>query len=266
MATEKTHTPPAGIYPAISIGHIQKPNRFYAFFLIGFLVKCIILIPQFFEIIILGIIYFILSIINSLVVLFTGKYWDTAYTFILGFMRFEAKIYYYFVGLTDTYPGFDFSLPDGIKVDIAKPTNPSRFFAFPVIGGLVRIIFLIPYGIYTTVIHHGAWIGVVFSSFPVLFSGKYPESTYELARDSQRVALASSAYMSGFSDKYPSFWISMNHQTVKIILIILGALAAFGNFSADLTPRTIEDNKYQYQQQLNEFESMPQDSTNTSTY
>lgn len=254
--TAKMHTPPPAAYPVVWIDHIKDPNRFYAFFVLGFVYKIIILIPQFIEMIFLIIIAAILSVINSFVVLFTGKFWDTNYNFLLGFMRFSTKIHFFFTGLTNTYPGFDFSVSDkSMKVEIANPTSPSRFFAIPVIGGLARIILLIPYAIYESVLSHGAWTGVVASSFPALFKGRYPESTYELARDSQRVMLASSAYMFGFSDKYPNFWISMNHQTIKIILIIIGALMALGNFSMDMKPRTIDDRQFQYQH-------VPVDTTN----
>ncbi len=262
--TAKTYSPPSAAYPVVWIDHIKDPNRFYAFFVLGFVFKVIILIPQFIELIFLAIIAAVLSIINSFVVLFTGKYWDTAYDFLLGLMKFHAKIYFFFTGLTNKYPGFDFSLPDAsMKIAIAKPTNPSRFFAFPVIGGLARIILLIPYCIYESVLSHGAWIGVVFSSFPALFQGKYPESTYEFTRDTQRVMLASSAYMIGFSDKYPNFWISMNHQTIKIILIIAGAVLALGNFSADLKPR---DNYYQNNQMQQYNNTMEQAPSQTSGY
>lgn len=263
--TSKMHTPPTAAYPVVWIDHVKEPNRFYAFFILGFVIKVIILIPQFIEIIFLVIIAAVLSVINSFVVLFIGKYWDTAYDFILGFMRFSTKIVFFFFGLTNTYPGFDFSPSDkSIKVEITKPTKPSRFFAFPIIGGLARIILLIPFAIYHSVLENGSWVGVVCSSFPVFFKGKYPESTYELARDTQRVNLALSAYFFGFSDKYPNFWISMNHQTIKIILIILGTILALGNFSRDLKPTNDYQNNQIYQYNNNNI--MQQTPSQTSGY
>lgn len=227
-----TSDPPAdppktknNLYPEIKIGINEKPNRFYAFPLIGFLTKVIILIPVFIWVAILGFVQGILLIINSFSVLFTGKYWKTAYEFSLGLMRLSIKVSYFMQGLTDKYPGFSRSIDqDNFSVDLAFPESPNKLYAIPIIGGLIRIILLIPYFIYQAVISYAANIGVFVSFFPVLFMGKYPESTYELARDSIRVSQAVTAYMSGLSDKYPSFYISMNHKTVKIILIVLGAL------------------------------------------
>ncbi len=216
-------------YPAIQIQHPKNPNRFYAFFLVGFLVKIILLIPIFIELFFLGIGEIIVTIINSFVVLFTGKYWQSAYSYNLGIIRLVTKITFYVQGLTDKYPGFDFETR-GFSLKMDCPKKPSRLFAIPVFGGIVRILFMIPYGIYSQVLGHGAFAGVFVSSFPVLFQGNYPESTYEFARDSVRVNQALTFYLMGLSDSYPSFHISMNHKNIKIALIIAGIILTILNF------------------------------------
>lgn len=246
---------PANIYPQISARLIANPNRLYAFFVLGFVIKTIMLIPQFFELIFLGIAAFVMVVlINPFVVLFTGKYWDSAYQLTSGILRLTTKISFFLYGLTDKYPGFGFAINDNFSVDIPKPQAPNRFFAIPVLGGLARIILLIPFLIYENVIRNAGYIAMVVSSFPVLFKGNYPESTYEIERDSVRLNLSMSMYMVGLSDKYPSFWISMNHQTVKIILIILGVLMMFGNgFNSTMQPKS----SYDY--------SMPSQQNNTNS-
>lgn len=216
-------TPSSNLYPIININHPEKPNRFYAVPLIGFLVKIIILIPVYLWLGLIGIVASSLSSVNSFVVLFTGKYWIKAYNLNLGFIRLSTKTTYFLYGLTDKYPGFNFTTTD-FSIDIPYPEHPSKFFAIPIFGGLVRIILLIPYYIYQNVIANAARIGVFFSFFPVLFMGKYPESTFELGRDSVRVEQSTAAYIAGFSDKYPNFHISMSHKTIKIILITIAAL------------------------------------------
>lgn len=217
------------LYPTITIQHIQNPKRLYAIPLVGGLAKIIMLIPVAIVLFVYGIIYLVVSLINSFYVLITSRYWDRAYTYSLGIMRYTAKISFYFAGLTDKYPGFSLQIEDNYAVEMPKPENPSRFFAIPIIGGVVRIFLLIPYIIYDQVLKNGATVGMVASSLPVLGKGRYPESTYEFTRDSTRVNLALTAYMSGLSDKYPSFWISMNHQKIKIMLIVIGALLTFAD-------------------------------------
>jgi len=242
---EKEKTSQPEIYPVINIPHIQNPNRFYAIPLLGFLAKLIVLIPVGIELVVLWVVnFFVTMIINPFIVLVTGKYWKTAYEFNLGLMRLTAKTYYYVFGLTDKYPGFNFEIKDNYNLEMAYPENPNRFFAIPVLGGFVRIVLLIPYLIYSQVISYASNIGVFVSFVPVLFMGKYPESTYELARDSVRVGMGGTAYMSGLSDKYPSFYISMNHRGVKIILIILGILAVLGNFSTGKSSKKSTNYKF----------------------
>lgn len=219
---------PQRFYPDLKIDHLQNPNRFYAFPFLGGLFKIIILIPVFVEISFLVLFWLFLALINSLVVLFTGKYWDFNYNFSLGLFRLLTKISFYFNGLSNKYPGFSFTLTD-FTLDIKKPEKPGRFYAVPILGGLVRIILLVPYFIWTQILSNASWAGTIISSIPVLFKGYYPESTYELNRDTTRISLGCYAYILGLSDVYPSFWISFNHKTVKIVLLIMGVLLSLWN-------------------------------------
>lgn len=222
---------PNRFYPDLKIDHIKNPNRFYAIPFLGGIVKIIILIPVILELAFLFLFWLFLSIINSFIVLFTGKYWDFNYNFSLGILRLFTKFTFYFNGLSNKYPGFSFNLTE-FTLDIKKPENPSRFYAIPLLGGLIRMILLIPYYIWTEVLGNASMIGTVISSFPVLFKGYYPESTYELNRDTARVSFGNYAYMLGLSDSYPSFWISFNHKAIKIILLAIGIILALGNFGS----------------------------------
>lgn len=236
---------PSNLYPIININRPEKPNRFYAIPLIGILIKIIILIPVGFWLGILGIGGFFVSIINATVVLFSGKYWKVAYNYNLGLMRLYIKTAFFVQGLTDKYPGLNRTINDNYSVDVSYPEHSSRLFAIPLIGALLRIILLIPYFIFQNVLSNASNAGVVISFFPVLFMGKYPESTFELARDSVRVSQGTFVYMSGISDKYPSFKISWNHKIIKIILIIIGALLFLGNTFGNMGS---QNNSYKLQQ------------------
>lgn len=221
------------IYPRLTISHIQDPNRFYAVPLIGFLTKVIMSIPVFFELLFLEIALGFILLINSLVVLFTGRYWNFAYKLLLGVMRLSVKMNLFFIGLTNKYPGFGLEINDLlISFEVEEPKSPSRLFAIPAFGGLLRIILLIPYFIFQSVISSASQIGIFGSFLPVLIFGKYPESTYELARDSTRVGQATLVYLSGLSDSYPSFWISMNHKIIKIVLIVIVIVSSLLNLSS----------------------------------
>lgn len=221
---------PKNLYPTLILTHIQNPNKLWAVPLLGFIAKVVILIPVWIWLAIIFIISLALSIVNSLSVLFNGKYMDASYKLSLGFMRLGAKSNFFLFGLSDKYPGFGFDNDDPlIKFDIEKPRTPNRLFAFPFLGGVARFILMMPFFIYTQVLGNASWLGTALSSFVVLFKGRYPGSTYELARDGVRVSSGMLSYLFGLSDIYPSFWISMNHRTIKLLLIIASALYFVGN-------------------------------------
>lgn len=245
--TTKTASPKTNsLYPVVSIPLIKNPNRFYAFPLLGGFVKIVMLIPVFFWMMLLGIAFLFMSLINSFVVLFTGKYWKPAYEITLLLIRLTAKISYFFLGLTNTYPGFT-GTTKGFTIEINYPTHPNRLFAFPILGGVARILLLIPYLLYGSVIENAGNAAAIVASFPVLFMGRYPESLYELGRDSTRLNLATAMYFAGLSDIYPSFWISMKHKGIKILFIILGLLYMLFSNAHSFQQNSSDSSNYKYQ-------------------
>ena len=241
MAEEKN------LYPELVVENNKNPNRWYAFPLIGLMVRLVFLLPVFLELLFLGIFSFFVLVTNWFVILFTRNYWNFAYRYFLGVMRLSGKVRLFIWGITDTYPGFSFSTKGIYTLTFTKPEKPSLLLAFPVIGILIRFILLIPYFIFNEVLDRGAGLAMVISWFTVLFKKRFPESLYEFERDSLRVSFAASAYIVGFSDKYPSFAISMNHQTIKILLIIAGAMLFASDFPTNFLQ---EDKKFQYQSEL----------------
>lgn len=216
------------IYPEINIVHIKHPNRFYAFPFLGGVVKIFMLIPIFFWLFLLGIASFVMTFINSFIVLFSGKYWKPAFEINSLIIIISVKASYFFLGLTNNYPGFDSKIKD-FSLQLTFPKNPNRWLAFPVLGGIFRIILAIPYFIYSSIMQNAGSFASIVASFPVLFMEKYPESLYELCRDSIRVNISLLAYFTGISDNYPSFWISMKHRGIKILFIILATLIFLSN-------------------------------------
>lgn len=222
---------PLVLYPKLTVEHIKNPNKLWAIPILGFIAKVVILLPVWISLGFVGIAVLIISIVNSFSVLFKGEYMDLSHKLNLGFMRLSAKSTFFLFGLTDKYPGLNFGNEPLIKLEIEKPKNPNKLFALPVLGGVARFILMLPFFIYAAVLGNGSWVGAALSWVAVLFKSRYPESTYEFTRDSIRVSSGLMSYLLGLSDKYPSFWISMNHQTIKILLIIVGALYTLANWS-----------------------------------
>jgi hypothetical protein len=223
MATDTIPSAPR-IYPLLKIKNITDPSRFYAIPLLGILTKFIMLIPVYIFLLGYSIGNIFILFVNSFVVLFTGNYMPIAYELNLGLMRLSAKIDFFYSGITNSYPGFSLKIEDPYTIDLPFPKNPNRWFAVPIFGGLFRIGVLIPFYIYNNIVKNGVTVALLISWFPVLTKGMYPETTFELDRDYVRLNLGQWAYMTGLSDTYPSFWISLNHKNKKIALLIAGTL------------------------------------------
>lgn len=217
------------LYPEIKIDRIKKPNRFYAVPFIGFFVKVIMVIPVGIELWFLGIAQFLFSVLNACNIFFRGRYWKMAYDLNLGILRLEMNMTFFVMGLSDEYPGFSLQTTN-YTVDVDFNKKPNRVLATPLLGVLFRFVLLIPYLIYRQVITTAAFLAVLVGWIWVLFMGVYPETVYEIVRDSVRVDQAASLYFLGMSDVYPSWWMSFNHKALKIILLVLAALLTLMSF------------------------------------
>lgn len=232
-------------YPEIIIPQNKKPNRFYATPLIGWVIKIILIIPLMIEILALEIASIFTLFVGMFYILATGKYWKVNYEINAAIMRLGLKMTYFLYGFTDKYPSFSLDRTEGFSIALPYPKKPSKYFAIPLLGFVSRFVLLVPFLIYNQIISYAACIALIIGSPTVFFTGKYPESIYEILRDSVRVSIAMSIYLIGFSDSYPSMWISMNHKLIKIILIILGIIAFFFNDMGRFTYMSqIDKNSY----------------------
>lgn len=217
------------LYPQIQIDRIKKPNRWYAVPLLGFLIKLIMVIPVALELWVLGWAQFAFSMLNACNIFFRGRYWKMAYDLNLGIFRLQTNMSYFLFGLTDVYPGYSLKTTN-YDLDLSYNKTPSRVLATPLLGVVFRFVLMIPYIIYRHILSLAATLAVLVGWIWVLFQGRYPETVYEIVRDSVRVDIATSAYFLGMSDDYPSFWMSFNHKALKILLLALAVLFSILSF------------------------------------
>ncbi len=192
-------------FSTLTIEHIQNPNRLWAIPVIGGTVKLVIVIPVSIWLLLVDFAAIFLSIINAFVVLLTGKYWQPAYALAVGSMRLTVKANCFFLGLSDTYPGFSLESSDDVRLEFAMPTQPNRLLALPLVGGIFRFSILFPFLIFLFVIGILVVLVYWFTWIPVLLIGKYPEGLFSVMVYAQRLQLKLSAYMFGLTDRYPLF-------------------------------------------------------------
>ncbi len=220
------------LYPLLEVPVNTSPNKLYSIPFLGFFIKMVILIPVFIIALGLGIATFILLLINPFMVLATGVYWKTAYEILVMEARYTAKITLFVYGLTDKYPGFNFNT-EGFSLELPYPKTVNKLYAVPLVGLFIRVILMIPFSIFSNIIANGAAVGIFLAGWiAVLFQSRYAESLHEIGQDTVRMQLTSMMYFSGLEDRYPSFWISMNHKNIKILLIIIGILLTLNSYSS----------------------------------
>lgn len=171
-------------------------------------------------------------LINPWVVLFTGHCWRAGYNVILRAFRYNLKLIYYWYGLTDKYPGISTQISDNFSLEIDCPKSSSRLLNMPIFGIFIKEILLLPAMIYWGILMYASVVGAIVAGFCIFFTRTYPQSIFELITDGTRGLFSMGFYLTGMSDKYPSFKISMKNANKKIILIILALLFMFGFSSA----------------------------------
>jgi hypothetical protein len=93
-----------------------------------------------------------------------------------------------------------------VQVTFGYPGKNSRLFAIPFIGGLLRIILLIPHLIVLYILGFVVeLLSFVVLSLIALFTGKIPQWGYTLVGGFIRWNTRLQAYFFGLTDKYPPF-------------------------------------------------------------
>jgi hypothetical protein len=95
--------------PEVTFERSESASRFWAIPLVGLVVKEIILIPHVVALGVLTTVAELLMLISWAPVLFSGTYPTWAYGLFSGVLRWNARMWAYFFGLTDKYPPFSLS-------------------------------------------------------------------------------------------------------------------------------------------------------------
>jgi hypothetical protein len=197
---------PTGYPIVLSTTRPESSNRFWAIPIVGILVKCIILIPHFIVLYVLGIVSGLAHLIIWAFVLFGGQYPEWGYALTAGVVRWAGRLYLYLYGITDNYPAFSMDAPGDIV--IPRPTSSSRFWAIPIVGIFVKYIILIPHFIVLYVLSIVVGICQLVIWVPVLFTGQYPQWAFQLVSGTTLWTMRVYAYLLGLTDSYPPFSFS----------------------------------------------------------
>ena len=92
-----------------------------------------------------------------------------------------------------------------IQVVIPEQESYNRGFAFPLLGGLVRFILLIPHIIVLYILLIIVYLLQYILWIPVLFTGRYPSWGRDIVGGYVRWSARIQCYFLGLTDQYPPF-------------------------------------------------------------
>jgi hypothetical protein len=171
------------------------------------LVNWLLAIPHFVILYGLRILSQVVGIISWFVILFTGELPESFANIQTMYLRYETRVFTFWVFMCEEYPPFSFSLTANdsgedarLRVDFApKLTDRNRLtVAF-------RIILVIPQLIALMVLNIVAFVVTVIAFFAVLFTGRWPEGMQDLVLNIARWYLRVEAYYLLLLDEYPPF-------------------------------------------------------------
>ena len=205
-----------------------KASRVYSFPVFGFILKVIMIIPFMFALMFIMLAVLVTQIINSWVILFTGKYWDVAYNTTTKMLKLNVEGLLFVYGITDSYPYFQSRKWSSPLVEY--PEKSSRILGAPFIGITLRYILLIPFFLWIFVLGYARIVAVIVGNLPVFITGRYPKLIYEIVIDTLRLEVISNVYLFKLTDSYPSFRISWNHAWIKVLFLVFGFILAVLQF------------------------------------
>lgn len=158
--------------------------------------RLILAIPQLVVVAIIGYAAQLVALLGWFVALVTGR--NPFHRFLVGYVRWYARVVGYLYLLTDSYPPFSLEPSDDYPIDVRLDETPLRRITV-----LFRIILLVPVTILTTLLGTGlALVGVV-AWFLTLVRGSLPEPLHHANQATLRYVMRVQAYALVVQDRYP---------------------------------------------------------------
>jgi hypothetical protein len=165
------------------------------------LIKWLILIPHYLCLIVLGIGAAFVALIAFFATLFTAKYPEGMWNYMVGVHRWALRVMAYHMLITDKYPPFTLeeTEDDTIQLQAEYPERVSRwrpFFAW---------LIVIPYAIVASIIVWVASICSFFAFFTIIFTKKIPNGLFGVIRNGLTWNIRAGFYSYWMSTEYPPF-------------------------------------------------------------
>ena len=163
-------------------------------------VKWLLAIPHLLVLIALGFAVYFVNFVAFFAILFTKKYPDGLFRFVVGVNRWSYNVSAYAGLLRDEYPPF--SMDAGLYplgYDVAYPEEMSRWLIF------IKWLLIIPNAIALLFVMLAAYFTSFIAWWVILFTGRYPRGLFDFYVGMLRWGARSNAYTGFLTDQYPPF-------------------------------------------------------------
>ena len=168
--------------------------------------KILLLLPHIIVLYVLEIVNFVVVFIGYLAVLFTGRYPEGLFNFVLGVGRWNYRVDGWLYGFTDRYPPFSLGTEDDhpIRLTADYPESSSRLLAlFGLMLFIPKLILLLPHIIILYFLGAVSLAVVYLAFWAVLLTGKYPRGLFNFAVGIERWRVRTDSWVLGLADRYP---------------------------------------------------------------
>ena len=167
----------------VRFGTTQPQRRATVFF------RIILAIPQFFVLYFVGIGVFFVAIVGWFAALFTGRLPESIAKFLLGYVRWVARVYAYAYLMVDTYPPFSLDPDPTYPVDVVVTTGRLNRAAV-----FFRFMLVIPAQILSALIAIGMEVFGLITWTVTLVNGKMPDAFFGATAAVLRFQARTNAY------------------------------------------------------------------------
>jgi Domain of unknown function (DUF4389) len=172
----------------------ESSSRLLIFF------RGLLIIPHLIVLYALNLVVGLLSFIAWWAILFTGRYPQGMFNFVVGVNRWRLNVGAYYLMLRDNYPPF--SLNAGqypVTYDVEYPERLSRLLIF------VKWLLVIPNLIVLAFVGLVFYVATILVWFAILFTGHYPKGLFDFGVGVLRWGARLGAYANLLRDDYPPF-------------------------------------------------------------
>jgi hypothetical protein len=170
------------------------------------IINPIMAIPHLIFLYILTAVLGVITFIAWLSILFTGEYPPGMFDFAVGVLRYQWRVYTFYMFRRESYPAF--TVVNGPNDPGDDPAKFSTQLASPPrnrMTVLFRFLLCIPVFVVLFVYGIGAYISLIIAWFTVLFTGTWPESQWNFVLRVVRYAYRAVTYYYLMTDVYPGF-------------------------------------------------------------